>query len=145
MSPRQQDAQYGGCKKTPFHRSFQNEKAEEKQHEHESSHIDGTRRSRLGSPILPDLLIDLHILLVCLFHGLVVGGNGDGSASFHIRNKEGPSLADAVTPLSDVIFAEPAPLWVCSRFERSLATHGLLTIFIRVVKTGQIGHERDDK
>ena len=58
LSPRQEDTQDGGCQQAPLHGATYYEEAQDEKHQHESTHIDGSARARLFSPILSKCLID---------------------------------------------------------------------------------------
>ena len=72
LAPREQDAQHGAAQQGPLHGTFDDKQSQDEQQHHEGTHIDGTARAGLFTPILANLLIELQVLRIGLLHGFGV-------------------------------------------------------------------------
>ena len=145
VAPREENRKHSGNKQRPFHRTFHDKQAQNKQHKYQCAHIHGTAGERLVAEVLREHLQCVRTEFAVGSHhvGTVnVGKRLHAGAALHVGHHERPCLADAVAPLGDVFLAQTAVggftahssllaflAWKRSEFAVA-AAHSLLSIFI---------------
>ena len=157
LSPCQHDAQQGGNEQCPLQGSSDDEQSQDEEHQHESSHIDGTRRAWL----LPveRRLIPVHRHLVVYiriryrsFSGVEIvaaallltsrraSQDAIGGTTLDIRDKQRPCLADAIAVVGDVVALQSTRRLVgaIGFHQFALAAHRLLRVLPRMIERRRI-------
>ena len=141
LSPRQEDGEDCGSQQGPLHGTAHDEQAQDEEYHHEGTHVHRTRGAGLFAPVLTHLVEDAAVHGVGLLHGLLVASHGYRGTSLGVGHQQGPCLADAIAPGSDVVALQSAACLVArvGFHQFALAAHGLLAVFIGVIEVRQVG------
>ena len=119
------------------------EQAHHEEHAHQSTEINRTACAGLFTPILREGAIDAHLfqLSVSLLHGGLIHRERHACPTLHVGDEEGQRLVNAVTPRGDVTAFQTTVclvirLTLLHKF--TLATHGVLGIFVGMIEVGNI-------
>ena len=137
MTPREENREDGGHQKRPFHRAFYDEEPENEEKHNDSTYIDGTRGTRLVTPVHADAVVVLRVLP--FLHSDIAVGQWHGGTALGIGDKESECLVDAIGPLGDVFGGEAALRGGAFGSELTASAHGFLAVFVGVVEIGEIG------
>ena len=168
VSPCKEEREQGSCGKRPLERSAHQAETEQEEEANDGSHINGTHRERLVTPILVDArdiartggLLQLRgilIELIVAFESLhaVAFENAARSAAFEVGHQKRECLVDTVAPLGDVVARQSVGalrfggLLLLGRFRRRdsqfrLSAHRLFRVLPRVVEVGQVDRCRQE-
>ena len=145
-TPSEQDAQDGGSKQRPLHRTLHDKQTQNKEHADEGTYIYRSARSRLVAPVLSQLLVNLNKVRISLLHSLLVLRQRNRSTALGIRNHQRPGFVDTVTPLCDIVSIQTAAGLVSRIFlyEFALSSHGFLTVLPGMIKVREVERDTDE-
>ena len=144
-APGEGDGEHRHHKQTPGQRALHQQQPQHEEHADEGADIDGTRGAGLLAPILPQLLIEGHVVALGQRHGFLAARQGHGGAALGVGHQERPGLADAVAPHGDVTALQSAGGLVGGVFahvrQLRLAAHALAGVFPGVVEVADVHHD----